>query len=53
VPSPASSVHLFRNGILQKASVDYWISANVVTFSLDSTPQIGDLLLASYRVAAP
>lgn len=53
VPSPASSVHLFRNGILQKASVDYSLSANVLTFTIEATPQAGDQLSTSYRVAAP
>ncbi len=53
IPFPASSVHLYRNGILQKASVDYTVSGSVVTFEVNSTPQIGDLMSVSYRTAAP
>jgi hypothetical protein len=52
-PYPASSVHLYRNGILQKQSVDYSVSGNMVTFQTASTPQPGDLLSVSYRTAAP
>lgn len=53
VPSPASSVHFFRNGILQKASVDYTLSGNTVTFEVNATPQSGDVLSVSYRTVAP
>lgn len=48
-PNPASSLHLFRNGILQRASVDYVLNGNSITFLGVSTPQTGDQLLASYR----
>lgn len=52
-PNPASSLHLYRNGVLQKASVDYVLTGNTVTFLEASTPQVGDTLAASYRVSAP
>jgi len=52
-PSPASSLELFRNGLLQRQSTDYQISGNAVTFFLASVPQSGDLLVASYRFANP
>ncbi|MGC4049266.1 MAG: hypothetical protein QM757_07095 [Paludibaculum sp.] len=52
-PFPSGSLHLYRNGILQKASVDYALSGNGITFLAVSTPQTGDLLSASYRTAAP
>src|SRR5207245_7644761 len=52
-PSPASSLALYRNGLLQRQSTDYQISGNAVTFFLASTPQTGDLLVASYRFANP
>jgi hypothetical protein len=52
-PFPAGSLHLFRNGILQKASVDYVLTGNEITFLAVATPQLGDLLSASYRTAAP
>ena len=48
-PSPAASLHLFRNGILQKAASDYTLTGNGVTFLSVSMPQVGDTLTASYR----
>lgn len=50
-PAPASSLHLFRNGVLQRQSVDYVLNGNAVTFLAVSTPQTGDQLAASYRTA--
>jgi hypothetical protein len=52
-PSPAGSLELFRNGLLQRQGSDYQISGNVVTFFLASVPVSGDLLVASYRFANP
>ena len=49
-PAPAASLLLFRNGLLQKAGVDYTLAGATVTFLAGSKPQPGDLLLASYRV---
>ena len=49
-PAPGGSLLLFRNGLLQKAGVDYTLAGSTVTFLAGSTPQPGDLLLASYRV---
>ncbi|MGA2131620.1 MAG: hypothetical protein ABSH50_04830 [Bryobacteraceae bacterium] len=49
-PTPASSLALYRNGILQKAGFDYTLSGNTIQFLTPSTPQPGDTLLASYRV---
>ena len=48
-PLPASSLQLYRNGLLQKAGVDYVLSTNQVTFLSVSTPVPGDILQASYR----
>ncbi|MBI5283377.1 MAG: hypothetical protein HY858_16970 [Candidatus Solibacter usitatus] len=48
-PFPATSLHLYRNGILQRPAVDYLLSGNGVTFLTVATPQAGDLLSASYR----
>jgi hypothetical protein len=48
-PSPASSLHLFRNGILQKVGFDYTLSGSTVSFVSAAVPQAGDTLLASYR----
>ena len=49
-PAPASSVHLFRNGLLQRQGTDYNLSAATATFVTGAIPQPGDILLASYRV---
>jgi hypothetical protein len=50
-PSPAASLSLYRNGILQKITQDYTLSGSTVTFVAADTPQPGDTLLASYRLA--
>jgi hypothetical protein len=50
-PSPATSLALYRNGILQKVTQDYTLSGNTVVFVTADTPQPGDTLLASYRLA--
>jgi hypothetical protein len=52
-PSPAGSLELYRNGLLQRQGSDYQISGNAITFFLASVPQTGDLLVASYRFANP
>jgi hypothetical protein len=52
-PSPSTSVSLYRNGIMQKAGLDFSLNGNAVAFVAASTPQPGDTLLASYRVAGP
>ncbi len=48
-PAPASSLSLFRNGMLLRPSVDYTLNAAAVTFSGTAIPQAGDYLQASYR----
>ena len=50
VPNPASSLALHRNGVLQKAGVDFTLSANSITFLAGAAPQAGDTVAASYRV---
>jgi len=50
-PNPASSLAVYRNGILQKAVQDYTANGNVVTFVTADAPQPGDTLLASYRLS--
>ena len=52
-PSPAASLDLFLNGLLMKPAVDFTLSANTIAFLTASTPQIGDILTASYRYANP
>lgn len=50
VPTPVTSLALYRNGVLQKMGQDYTVSGNTIQFVTGSTPQPGDTLLASYRV---
>jgi hypothetical protein len=49
-PDPAGSLAVFRNGMLQKLTLDYTISGAAITFASAATPQAGDTLLASYRL---
>lgn len=51
VPAPATSLSLYRNGVLQKPSLDYTATGNSIQFVAAATPQPGDTLLASYRTA--
>ncbi len=51
-PTPAASLSIYRNGVLQKATQDFTLSGSTVTFLAASTPQPGDTLLASYRIPA-
>jgi hypothetical protein len=51
VPSPSTSLSVFRNGLLLNPAVDYSLSNNAVTFQSSATPQTGDTLLASYRLS--
>ena len=50
-PSPAASLLLYRNGVLQKADLDFTLYENTITFETAAIPQTGDVLLASYRLA--
>jgi hypothetical protein len=50
-PNPATSLTLFRNGLLTRAGVDYTLSTNQITFLGTSIPQTGDTLQASYRLS--
>lgn len=51
-PQPASSLQVFRNGLLQRVGVDYVLNGNVITFDASAVPQPGDILQSSYRVPA-
>ena len=50
LPAPATSLAVYRNGILQKAGQDFSASGNAITFVAAAVPQPGDTLLASYRL---
>jgi len=49
-PSPATSLAVYRNGILQKVGQDFTVTGNNVLFVAADAPQPGDTLLASYRL---
>jgi hypothetical protein len=50
VPDPASSLAVYRNGILQKTGQDYTLTASTIQFVATAAPQPGDTLLAGYRL---
>lgn len=49
VPNPATSLAVYRNGVLQKAGQDFSLAGNQIQFT-GTAPQPGDTLLASYRL---
>lgn len=49
-PSPANSVAVYRNGLIQLNGLDYTVSGGTITFNAGSIPQTGDLLQAYYRI---
>lgn len=51
-PTPAASLSLYRNGLLQSAGVDYTLTGANITFLSVATPQTGDVLRAFYRSGA-
>lgn len=48
-PSPASSLHVHRNGLLLRLGLDYSFSGTAITFLSGAIPQTGDTLQVSYR----
>lgn len=50
-PSPAASLEVYRNGVLQRQGVDYTVSGTSITFASGSIPQTGDLLQSFYRIS--
>ena len=50
-PNPVASLLLYRNGLLQKRLLDYSLSGNAITFIPAATPQLGDVLVGSYRTS--
>lgn len=52
-PSPTSSVQVYLNGLRMLQGLDYTISGSTITFLPVSIPQLGDIILASYRFANP
>ncbi len=52
MPNPPESLELTRNGLVQKAGLDFTLSGADITFLSGATPQTGDTLLAWYRTAS-
>jgi hypothetical protein len=52
VPVPSSSLHLYKNGMLQKEGTgnDYQLNVRTITFSSDNVPEAGSNILASYMI---
>jgi len=50
-PNPAASLAVYRNGMLDKAGLDYTANGGSIQFVAGAAPQPGDTLLASYRLA--
>jgi hypothetical protein len=48
-PAPASTVQLFRNGLLQRLGADYTMTDATIAFSASSIPRTGDSLQVYYR----
>jgi hypothetical protein len=48
-PTPASSLQLYRNGLMMRSGLDYNLSGQTISFLAASLPQTGDALLANYR----
>ena len=51
-PSQPSSLSLFRNGVLQQVGSDYTLTGSTVQFLAGAIPQLGDTLMAGYRLAS-
>lgn len=48
-PSPPTSLILTRNGLVMKRGLDYTLVGKTITFIVEQTPQVGDIILAWYR----
>jgi len=48
-PDPPASLILIRNGLVQRAGLDYTLTARTIEFVLGGIPQADDLLQAWYR----
>lgn len=48
-PFPASSLQMYRNGLMAKAGIDFTLAGTTVTFLPGAVPQSGDSLSASFR----
>jgi hypothetical protein len=49
-PSPAGSLHLYKNGMLMLAGgADYTLTGNTIVYVAGAIPKTGDVHRASYR----
>src|SRR5262249_54899993 len=49
-PAPSTSLNLFRNGLMQRAGIDFSLSGSTITFVAGGVPRSGDVLRAYYRL---
>lgn len=49
VPTPASSLHLFLNGVRLRQGTDYTLTGQAITYVAAQIPQTGDTHHADYR----
>ena len=49
-PAPASSLTVFRNGLLLRQAGDFAVSGNTLSFQAGAVPQAADVIVVSYRV---
>jgi hypothetical protein len=49
-PNPSTSLALYRNGVLQKAGLDFTLSSLNISFLAGAAPQPGDTVAANYRL---
>lgn len=49
IPSPVSSLVVFRNGIALHSNLDYMVSSNTLTFQNVAIPQTGDVVKLQFR----
>lgn len=52
-PSPAASLALYNNGVLQRQALDYTLNNAAILFVRAAAPQPGDVITAYYRYADP
>lgn len=52
VPLRTDSVAVWNNGLREEPGKDFTITGNILTFSSNAVPQIGDVLLVNYSASA-
>ena len=49
IPSPATSLHLYVNGVRQRLGVQYSLASLTITFTAGNIPLTGNTVVADYR----